>query len=199
MKGFGYILASASPRRIEMFKRMKPEGMIISSNIEENISSEDSPIRIAMQNALAKALDVAKNHVDAIVTGTDTIVTIDKAILGKPKDQKDAVRILKILSGRAHRVITGVAIVNIRFNIQLVDFEFSEVTFKELSSEQIERYVMEKQPLDKAGAYGIQEIGTEFVESLEGSYENVMGLPVYLLTEMLEKITKMVNQRKSIL
>lgn len=179
------ILASASPRRQKLLKTILDEFEVIPSQIAESVSSGESPIDIAMNNALAKALDISTGHPDAIIIGADTVVVLDDIIMGKPKDLDDAVRMLETLSGKTHQVVTGIAIVRSSQDKEHTDFDFSDVTFRNLSREQIEAYVNEKKPLDKAGSYGIQEIGDEFVVHLEGSYENVMGLPVNLVADML--------------
>ncbi|MCK5309981.1 MAG: septum formation protein Maf [Thermoplasmata archaeon] len=178
-----FILASASPRREELLKKILDDFKIIPSQIAESIPWNESPIDIAMNNALEKALDISAKHPDALVIGADTVIALEDKIMGKPKDLDDAMRMLEMLSGKTHQVVTGIAMV--LADKQNTDFEFSDVTFRELTKEQIEAYVQEKQPLDKAGSYGIQEVGDEFVEHLEGKKDNVMGLPVNLVADML--------------
>ena len=178
-----FILASASPRREELLKKILDDFKIIPSQIAESIPWNESPIDVAMNNALEKALDISAKHPDALVIGADTVIALEDKIMGKPKDLDDAMRMLEMLSGKTHQVVTGIAMV--LADKQNTDFEFSDVTFRELTREQIETYVQEKQPLDKAGSYGIQEVGGEFVEHLEGKKDNVMGLPVNLVADML--------------
>lgn len=143
---------------------------------------------MAMDNAMEKALAVSNMHPDAIVIGADTIVVLGDVIMGKPKSIEEAIDMLTALSGRTHQVITGVALV--RGETQLKDFEISDVTFKDLDKATIEKYVEKRKPLDKAGAYGIQEVMDSFVESLEGGFNNVVGLPTDLVEEMID-ITNM--------
>ena len=182
-----FILASASPRREELLKSILDDFEVMPSQIDEKTGS-DYPDQLVLDNALAKARDIAGKHPDAVVIGADTVVVLDNRILGKPADQHDAVRMLRTLSGKTHQVVTGIAIISLKSNKELVDLESSNVTFNILTDEQIEKYVNEKKPLDKAGSYGIQEIGEQFVAQLEGSYENVVGLPVQLVAEMLDSI-----------
>ena len=182
------ILASASPRRKVLLMEIIKDFKIVPSQIDEDIPLGQSPIDTAMHNALEKAQDISISHPDAIVIGADTVVALGDVIMGKPVDLQDAVRILAALSGKTHQVITGVAMVCASKNEAIVEFDFSDVTFRELARKQIEAYVHEKQPLDKAGSYGIQEVGEEFVKCLEGSFENVMGLPVDLVANMLDEM-----------
>ncbi len=179
------ILASASPRRKELLKKIVNNFKIIPSQIDENIPPEYSIVNAAIHIAREKALDISARYPDAIVIGADTVVALDEVMMGKPADLENAKKMLEALSGKTHQVVTGIAIFCADMDLRLVGYDFSEVTFRKLTREQIENYVNKKQPLDKAGSYGIQEIGHEFVEHLEGSYENVMGLPVDLVADML--------------
>ncbi len=188
MKGVRYILASGSPRRRELLAKILEQFEIVPSGTEEKEVSGKSPVDLAMDNAMEKALAVSKRHPDAQVIGADTVVVLGDVIMGKPKSKEEAIDMLTTLSGRTHQVITGVALV--RGETQLKDFEISDVTFKDLDKATIEKYVEERKPLDKAGAYGIQEVMDSFVESLEGGFNNVVGLPTDLVEKMID-ITNM--------
>jgi septum formation protein len=177
------ILASASPRRAELLASVLKVFQVCPSNIEEKHMAGGSPEDAAMANAMGKAQEVSARNPGAIVIGADTLVVLDRHIFGKPSDARDAVDVLTKLSGKKHRVITGVAVVCCEKSIG--DFATSEVTFKALDSAAIEKYVAEKRPLDKAGAYGIQEVMDYFVEKLEGDYNNVVGLPTDLVARMV--------------
>ena len=186
MEGIRYILASASPRRREILKQVLKEFDVMPSGIQEIMGQDREPVDIAMDLALSKALNVSSRYPDAIVIGADTIIVLEGVIIGKPADEGDAVRILETLSGKTHQVVTGVAVVNGTYDLKLVNFEFSDVTFKNLDRSIIESYVREKKPLDMAGGYGIQDVMDSFVENLEGDFQNVVGLPPGLIAEMLD-------------
>lgn len=180
------ILASASPRRKELLSNLNMNFKVISSEIEEFISEKESPSTVAMSLSFQKALSVA-NTVDEkdIVIGADTIVVLDGEILGKPTDEEDALNMIKKLSGKYHEVITGISIVRLYDNKKIIDHSITKVKMKELDIDKIQRYINTKEPLDKAGSYGIQGYGSLFVEKIEGDYFNVVGLPVGKLEEML--------------
>lgn len=173
------ILASKSPRRIELLKLLKIDFEVIPSNIDENISEKD-PKLLAEKLSYLKAMSIKK---DGVVLAADTVVTLDKEIFGKPRDYKDAFRMLKSLSGKWHTVITGVTI---KFKDELITFsEKTNVKFKNLSKELIEFYINTAKPFDKAGGYGIQELGSVLVEKIEGDYFNVVGLPISKVWDIL--------------
>lgn len=179
------ILASASPRRREILATAGYSFQIIPSSAEE-IMSGSSPQELARQNALAKAREVYKTAGgNACVIGADTVVTMDNAVLGKPSDRENAIEMLKALSGRVHYVVTGYAVVS----EQGEDSAFcsTEVKFRTLSEKEIESYVNTEEPMDKAGAYGIQEKGCLLVEYIKGDFFNVVGLPISDLSLLLKK------------
>ena len=180
------ILASKSPRRKEILENTKVRFSIKESQINEVIKSKESPKETVKRLAYEKALDVAKKHTDSLVIGADTIVVIDNKILGKPKDEKDAFNMIKLLSGKTHYVITGFALVNLSLNKEIVDCEVSEVTFKELSDECIKDYIKTKESLDKAGAYGIHGYGGLLVKNIQGDYFNIVGLPISKISDCLK-------------
>ncbi len=171
-----YILASKSPRRIELLKILNIDFIVIPSNICEEIKKELTNEEVVMDIALQKAEDISSLHLDKYVLGFDTLVILDGVPLGKPKDEEDAFRMLKLLSGRTHTVLTGCAIVN---NIYRDSFYSSaEVTFHDMSDKEIKEYVDTKEPLDKAGAYGIQAYGSKFIKEVKGDYFTIVGLPI---------------------
>jgi len=179
------ILASSSPRRIELFSRISPDFIAIPSDVDESASGP--PERRVATIARAKAEWVARRH-HGLVIGADTIVVLDGEVLGKPTSRSAAREMLRRLSGRAHRVLTGLYVV-FTFTGQWEEaFEETEVVFRELTSEEIEWYLKTGEYADKAGGYGIQEKGGLFVERISGDYFNVVGLPLCRLYLMLRSL-----------
>lgn len=175
------ILASNSPRRKEIFKNLGVDFQTIGSNIEEKVDEQLSPIEIAKHFSYIKAKDVStKLEGDYIVIGADTIVEYNK-ILGKPRNEQDAYNMLKFLSGKIHRVITGFAIIDCLTGQQFVDYESTKVYFKNLREEEIRSYIATGEYIGKAGAYAIQGKASLFIKKIEGDYFNVVGLPVFKL------------------
>ncbi len=192
MKGMDWILASASPRRKELFGEVVETFEIIVAKGEENASG-DTPDELVRKLALQKATEVSAlpQAQGKAVLGADTVVALNGEILGKPKDEADARRMLRALSGRAHEVYTGVCMLypdEKGGNKSLVKAECTKVFFRALSEEFMERYIQSGSPMDKAGAYGIQD--GNLVEKIEGSFTNVVGLPVELCKEMLKELEK---------
>lgn len=186
-----WILASASPRRKELLGELIERFEIIPAKGEEKLRGETAPDEVVRALAKQKASEVAGLPVarGKAVLGSDTVVALDGEILGKPKDEADAVRMLTALSGRAHEVYTGVCIVypdRYGENKILCKADCTKVIFYPLTKSQIESYVASGSPMDKAGAYGIQDGG--LVERIEGSFSNVVGLPVELCREMIKEI-----------
>ncbi len=170
------ILASASPRRKELLALAGVDFTVKVADVDEIIPANASPDKVVMSLALQKAQAVAKDNTDCIVIGSDTVVALDGVILGKPKDEENAKQMLTALSGRSHTVYTGVAII---CGEKVKNFcEATEVVFNELSENEILNYIATKEPMDKAGAYGIQGKGCVLVEKIVGDYFNVVGLPV---------------------
>lgn len=177
MKNEKIILASQSPRRKQLLEMAEIDFEIISEETDESfpahLNIEDAAVHIALQKALA----IQIKHPDRKIIAADTVVVLDNQIIGKPKDQADAVATLTRLSGKTHQVITGVVILDNKNQIQFADKTL--VTFHHISPEQIEYYVATYKPYDKAGAYAIQEwIGAIAISRIEGCFYNVMGLPV---------------------
>ena len=185
-----FVLASASPRRKELLAELITTFEICPSNADENVTSYTSPEDLVLQLAVLKAREVAlrPEHEGKIVIGSDTVVAFDGEVLGKPKDEADAFRMLKMLSGKKHAVYTGVCFARKQgadFH-QEIRAEKTDVYFVELSEDWIRGYIAGGSPMDKAGAYGIQDGG--LVEKIEGSYTNVVGFPLELVQEMIEKV-----------
>jgi septum formation protein len=183
------ILASSSPRRIEILKNLNLEFQVIPSNYEEQISENLSPEKTVIYLAKNKAIDVY-NRVDQnkLIIAADTIVYCNEKILGKPENYKDAYNMLKNLSGKKHKVITGICIINKNLDSILEEFEETIVEFKELSESEIIDYINTGEPMDKAGAYGIQGYGGLFVKEIHGCYFNVVGFPVHRFYNMMGNI-----------
>ena len=178
------ILASQSPRRVELLKTIIKNFQVIPSNIDETCKSNLSPEENAVFLSRKKAAWVSKDHPHNLVIGADTLVVLENKIIGKPVDTEDAYQILHRLSGREHQVITGVAIIHSK---TISSFSISRVRIKHLTQSEIISYVDSGEPMGKAGAYAIQGQGSFLVESYEGSYSNIVGLPVDMLKILLKK------------
>ncbi len=183
-----FILASSSPRRIELLKNLNLNFLIKIPKVKEDFSKNLTPPEIAMINSYKKARAIGEMYKDDYVAGFDTIVVLNDEIIGKPKDRKDAYNILKKLSSKTHKVITGYTILNLEKNFELKRYCESYVTFKELDEIEINWYLNTEEPYDKAGAYAIQGKGAFMVKKIEGSFTNVIGLP---LTEFLEDLKRL--------
>ena len=180
------VLASASPRRQELLSLITKDFLVLPANVDESFSNDLPAESVPEMLAVKKALAVSKEHPNDTVIGCDTSVIIDGNILGKPKDDADAFRMLTLLSGKTHKVITGCAIFK---NGKSLSFsETTLVTFYPLTDKEINDYILTLEPIDKAGAYGIQGFGSLLVKEIHGDYFNVVGLPVAKLNKMLKKI-----------
>jgi septum formation protein len=179
------ILASASPRRSELLKKLGVPFDVIPSAAEETHDENLTAGEVCQINAYRKARSIAKKHPNAIVLGMDTLVADGQKLYGKPASNEEAERMLLELSGKTHRVVTAVCILQIQPYRQSLFFENTNVTFKELSREAIRRYHSKINPFDKAGGYAIQEQGDDIVEKISGSYSNVVGLPMERLEREL--------------
>lgn len=182
------ILASGSPRRAEILTREKVRFEIKrpGSYKEENIFSD--PVMHVLELSRRKAQSVADEVGDGIILGADTIVVLDGQILGKPKNKDDAFFFLKKLSGRMHQVYTGVTLINKSTGKTISDYDLTKVKFNQLDEQKILNYIATGEPMDKAGAYGIQGMGSFLVDHIAGSLDNVIGLPTEKLQEMLSQI-----------
>ena len=172
------ILASSSPRRAQLLREMEVNFHVIPAQVEESKSEHLTPGELCLLNAYHKARAVAKDRPDDLVLGADTIVRLGARIYGKPATVDEAHRMLAELQGRAHEVLTGVCLLHWRTHEQRLFAETTEVTFHRLTELEIHQYLTRIDPLDKAGAYAIQEYGDMIVERVEGSVSNVIGLPV---------------------
>jgi septum formation protein len=180
------ILASASPRRAELLRQLQPEFQIVPSAAAEIVDEQLSPLELCQLNAHRKARSVAKKIPDSLVLGADTLVFLDAEIMGKPRDLADARRMLAQLQGRAHQVVTGVSLIYLRGHRERLFAVSTVVTFRPLDERQISDYLSKINPLDKAGAYAIQEHGDMIVSEISGSFSNVVGLPVERLEDELK-------------
>ena len=181
------ILASASPRRLELLRQLGVHFKVIPSDSAEVHEEHLSAGELAQINAYRKARSVAKHHLDAVVIGVDTLVAAENRIFGKPRDRTEAREMLSFLQGRTHQVTTAVCLIFLRGHRQRIFFEQTDVTFRPLTAAQIRLYHRQVNPMDKAGAYGIQEKGELLVESVSGSYSNVVGLPLERLGVELDR------------
>ena len=170
------ILASNSPRRKELLEQVGIEFEVMSSDVDE-ITDKTAPAEVVMDLSRIKAEAVARNNKGVVVLAADTVVAYNGQILGKPKDEADAFKMLKLLSGKAHQVFTGVTIVDEAGESNSF-FESTDVLMYENSDELIKKYIATGEPMDKAGAYGIQGKGAVLVKEIKGDYNNVVGLPL---------------------
>lgn len=182
------ILASASPRRTEILNQLGLDFQVIPSEVSEVIPEKSTaPQELVTKLALRKASDVARKLERGLVIGADTLVVLEDTIFGKPSGPAEAATMLSMLDGKIHSVYTGIAIVQVPSGQTEVGYSETKVKFRTLSKEEIQSYVATGEPLDKAGAYGIQGKGGVLVEGIEGCYFNVVGLPLSKLAEMLQK------------
>lgn len=193
--GPGLILASKSPRRCYLLEQAGIEFSVIPSSFDENSVKLSSPDIYVRQLAESKAGDISEQYPDSWVIGADTIVLIDGTILGKPGSSTEARTMLKSLSGKTHQVLTGYCICCHRIGRLFSETVKTEVRFKKLTEKEIDWYINSGEPFDKAGAYGIQGIGMFLVRRINGSYTNVVGLPVCEIVEFLisEKVLRLTN------
>lgn len=185
------VLASASPRRRELLAQAGFTFDVITADIPELRKPGEDPIRFVTRLAREKAEAVAERNsipADTLVLGADTIVLVDDEVLGKPGDASDAARMLRLLSGRTHQVITGVCLLKGRERQRAAEVTF--VRFNTLSDPEIEDYISTGEPLDKAGAYAIQGRAGRWVPRIQGCYFNVVGLPLALVSSMIEAMSK---------
>lgn len=185
------ILASSSPRRIQLLKQIGLSIETQPSNVAEEFNNAQTPSEIVKELAKKKAESVAQTFHRGIIIGADTIVVLEKEILGKPENSAEAVVMLQRLSGKTHTVFTGFALVDVKTKISYIDYEKTEVTFRELTRNEIQAYVKTGSPLDKAGAYGIQDdFGAVFVKEIKGDYYTVVGFPLSKFYTSLKNFTR---------
>jgi septum formation protein len=177
------VLASGSPRRVEILERAGWPHEVIVAGIDESLRPQEPPATYVQRLARSKAEAVAQRLEEGLVLGADTTVVIEGQILGQPEDDADARRMLRLLNGKWHEVLTGVALVRIGGESR-VDYETTRVRFAEMSGSEIDWYISTREPFGKAGAYGIQGKAALFIEEIEGDYFNIMGLPIRLVYEL---------------
>lgn len=182
-------LASKSPRRRKLLKQIGLNFKSFSIDLYEEILDGEHPAQTVKRLALHKSDAAVKKIKSGIVITADTIVVLGKEIIGKPKDEKDAFRILSKLSGKTHTVYTGFVIINLNNSRRKIEYEKTDVTFRKLLPQEIRDYIKTGSPMDKAGAYGIQDdFGAVFVKKVDGCYYNVVGLPLQKLYKALLEI-----------
>jgi len=179
------ILASASPRRAELLRLLELDFKVLPAAVDEVSHDHLSPLEVCQLNAHRKARAVAKKIPDALVLGADTLVFLDNEILGKPRNLADAKNMLSRLQGRMHQVVTGVCLMHLRAHREKIFAVSTDVLFHPLSARQIRDYLGKSNPLDKAGAYAIQQGGENIISETSGSFSNVVGLPIEKLREEL--------------
>lgn len=180
------ILASTSPRRSQLLKDLGLKISVVKSRVRESKFDLRKPEKLAKNLALAKAREAARKVGEGIIIGADTVVVLRGKVLGKPKDGREAEAMLRKLSGRTHEVITGLVVIDASTGRKTIDCVRTKVKFRGLTEEEISGYVATGEPLDKAGAYGIQGRAGVFVEKIDGCYYNVVGLPLARLAEILK-------------
>lgn len=180
------ILASQSPRRKELLEKCGIAFTCIPADIDETLN-EENPLEEEIQNlSYRKAQAILEIHKDALILGSDTIVTIDGKILGKPKDDQEAFTMLQALQGRTHHVLTGLCLLSNKK--KYTDFSVSAVTFAPMTSQEIQEYIATGECKDKAGSYGIQGFGGKYISKIDGDYYAIMGLPLHKVYEALKDI-----------
>jgi septum formation protein len=182
------ILASGSPRRAELLRQIGLDFQVIPSEAPEDLPPGLSPADAVKELALRKASEVARNISSGVIIGADTVVVAAGRILGKPSDKAEARTMLATLSGIEHSVFTGLAVLEVPNGKQMVDCVETKVWFRKLTQAEIDWYVASGEPLDKAGAYGIQGLGAILVEKIDGCYFNVVGLPLGKLVTIFQKM-----------
>ena len=185
------ILASASPRRQELLRQVGIEPKVEPSQLEEVITSRD-PAQVVMELSGQKAADIAEKHrgENGVIIGADTVVAADGVILGKPKDRADAIKMIGMLQGRSHQVFTGVTLIEAVSGRTITFYEKTDVHVYPMTQEQINSYADTGEPMDKAGAYGIQGSFAAYIRGIEGDYTNVVGLPVGRVCQELMKLSE---------
>jgi septum formation protein len=182
------ILASKSKQRKKLLEIIGLDFEIEKSDYIEDMTEKLPARKLAQKLALGKATDVAQKHKNAIIIGADTFVILGKEFLGKPRAPQKAKEMLKKISGKKHKLITGIAIIDTQKNKTFTDYEITEVWFKKMSNKEIEEYIKTGEPLDKAGGYAIQKLGCLFIKKINGGYTNVIGLPINKIYEYLLKL-----------
>ena len=179
------ILASQSPRRKQLLKQLGVKFAVAENTFVETKHKNGSPQEHVIENALGKALSVAARYKNALIIGADTVVVYKRKVLGKPKDNKEAVSFLRMLQGNTHAVYTGLALIDTKKNKILTGYVKTLVTVRTLTEQELKAYLAQINPLDKAGAYAIQGPGSIVVEKIDGCFYNVVGFPIAKLEDMM--------------
>ena len=182
------ILASSSPRRAALLKQIGIEFELAPSQVGEHPHPDEAPADYIIRIARAKVIAVARTREAGLVIGADTVVVLEGRMLGKPEDKADAQRMLRHLAGKWHAVMTGVALYDVATRREAADYDKTLVKFAPLTDREIEWYTRTGEPMDKAGAYGIQELGGLFVDEIAGNYYNVVGLPLPLVYRLARQL-----------
>ena len=183
-----FILASKSPRRKEILKRINLDFKVINSNIDESIISINmNPYKYSIKLAELKSEKISIENPNYTIIGADTIVSINSQILNKPQDFIEAKTMLNLLNGRIHKVITGVSLKNKSLNIDENFYDVSFVSFYKLTDNEIRDYINNYKPFDKAGSYGIQDYAGLFIKEIKGSYDNIVGFPISKFYQIIKK------------
>lgn len=181
-----WVLASSSPRRRALLKLLLADFEVVPSDVDESIQIAESPEAIVARLAREKAVAVQERHPSACIIGADTLVVCEEQLLGKPASPDEARCMLRKLSGKTHQVLTGVCLLYL--DTVSVECATTDVTFCELTEQEIENYLRSGEPFDKAGAYATQGLGARFVEKIDGCHFNVVGLPVSRLYKMMKRL-----------
>lgn len=179
------ILASASPRREEILKRLNLQFTVVPSKVDERVYEHLNPDKMVQELSILKAKEVSKLVEDTLIIAADTIIVNDEKVLGKPQSKDGAVDMLKKLRGNNHTVMTGLAVYSTIEGKEITDIDRTKVFMSYMSDNEIEKYVSTGEPMGKSGSYAVQGLGSVFIERIEGSYFTVMGLPVHKLARIL--------------
>src|SRR5262249_35845920 len=182
------ILASASPRRAELLAQIGVDFESHPSQVGERPHADEAPPDYITRIARAKVIAVARNREAGLIIGADTVVVLDGRLMGKPDNQEQAREMLRLLSGKWHAVMTGIALYDAATRREVADYDKTLVKFARLSEQEIDWYVATGEPMDKAGAYGIQGLGALFVDEIAGNYHNVVGLPIPLAYRLARRL-----------
>ncbi len=188
MTAMRIVLASGSPRRQKLLSEMGYDFEVVTPAIPEENAPGEAPQDYVKRLSRLKAESVALKYPDSLIVGADTVVVLERTILGKPESKSEAKSMLELLSGKTHTVFTGISMIVLKKDITASDFDSTEVTFNKLSPEDINRYVESGEPLDKAGAYGIQGMGSFLVDKYDGELDTVIGFPSKLFKTMYEGV-----------
>ena len=182
------ILASKSPRRKDLLENIGLKFKVVDSNYKEYLDPQLKPHTLVKKLSLEKAKLVFENHKDSIIIAADTIVVCNGKVFGKPKNEQEAKNMLKFLSNTTHLIVTGLTIIDANPNKIITKAIQTKIQMRKISISEIDSYIQTKEPLDKAGAYAIQGIGSIFIKKITGDYLNAVGLPVYTLMQELKKL-----------